>query len=205
MSTQWPSLSNWPPTRFAEWRARSRPARLVDNVLFVAGAALIAVPLGDAVGSFWHNNVLIYPATLEHLEVVLIVPTWSWALISAWMVGGLPRHRETWLPRVRRASAWRRRAPWMTTFAVIFVVVVTGFVLGASKGSLRILPGGVHQVSTLDMSSARWTTVSPAGYQKWAARFIREDALFALYGFMLAGFSATMWRLRHRLAEVSRQ
>ena len=79
-------------------------------------------------------------------------------------------------------------------------MIVVGFVLGGAKGSIRILPGGVHQVSTLDLNSARWTTVSADEYQTWAARFVRGDAIFAIFGLAMVGFGVAIRVLRRRLA-----
>jgi hypothetical protein len=193
-------LSGWPRTRFSDRRARSSLARVVDGVVGLAGAALIGVSLVDAVGTFWHNRVLIFPATLEHLAGALLLPSWPWIMISGLMIFGLPKRDGTrWPRRPRRLANWRQAAPWAAALAVILTVVVIGFGLGAGKGALRVLPGGIHQVSTLDLNSAQWTTVSASEYQEWAARFVREDAFFAFFGMALAGFAAAMQRLRRQL------
>lgn len=195
----WPLLSRWPPTRFSDWRVRSSLARFLDVVVGVAGAALIGVSLIDAIASFWHDTVLIYPTALQRFAGVVLLPCWPWILVSAWMVYGMPRRgRSTW---TTWRENWRRGVPWLGAFAVIVAVIVIGFVLGASKGSLRVLPGGVHQVSTLDLNSAEWTKVSPAGYRTWAARFIREDAFFATFGLAMVGFVAAIWSLPQWLTE----
>ena len=75
---------------------------------------------------------------------------------------------------------------------IVLVDVVVGFAIGAAKGSLRVLPDGAHQVSTLGLNSAKWTTVTPAVYNGWAARFIREDAWFGFFGVVMVGFSVLM-------------
>ena len=193
-------LSGWPHTRFSDRRARSSLARVVDYIVGLAGAALIGVSLVDAVGTFWHNRVLIFPATLEHFAGALLLPSWPWIMISGLMVFGLPKRDGTrWPRRSRRLAYWRQAAPWAAALAVVFAVVVIGSVLGAGKGSLRVLPGGIHQVSTLDLNTAQWTTVSAGEYQEWAARFVREDAFFALFGLVLVGFTAAMRSLRRQL------
>jgi hypothetical protein len=149
-------------------------ARRIDEVVGLAGLVLVGVSLLDAVASFWHDEVVIYPAALERVAGVVLVLGWPWIMVSAWMIYGTPRRRgRSWSAGSWRPS-WRRVAPWLGAFGVVVVVIVVGFVLGAAKGSLHVLPGGVHQVSTLDLNSARWTTVSPAEYQVWAARFIPD-------------------------------
>ena len=80
---------------------------------------------------------------------------------------------------------------------VVVAVIVVGFVIGADKGSLRILHGDVFQVSTIDVNGASWTTISAHEFQVWNARFIREDAFLALFGIAMVGFSTLMLRL-HR-------
>jgi len=70
-------------------------------------------------------------------------------------------------------------------------VIVVGFVIGADKGSLRVLPGGVHQVST-SLNNGNWTTVSPQQYEIWDARFVREDAFFGIFALALIGSSLLM-------------
>jgi len=80
---------------------------------------------------------------------------------------------------------------------LVFVVIVVGFVIGGDKGSLRVLTGGVHQVSTGSMNAGKWTTVSPQQYQMWNARFVREDAFFGYLALFLMGFALLMLRL-HR-------
>jgi hypothetical protein len=87
---------------------------------------------------------------------------------------------------------------------VVLVIVVVGFVIGAAKGSLRVLPNGAHQVSTLDLNSATWTTVTAASYNRWAARFIREDALFGFFGLVTVGFSLLVHNLRRSVRSRER-
>jgi hypothetical protein len=193
-------LSGWPRTRFSDRRVRSSFARVVDGIAGLAGAALIGVSLVDAVATFWHNRVLIFPAALEHFAGALLLPSWPWIMISWLMIFGLPKRSGTRRPRSPKRTANRRQAaPWAAALAVILAVVVMGFVLGAAKGSLRVLPGGIHQVSTLNVNSAEWTTVTEGEYQHWAVRFVREDAIFALFGLVLVGFAAAMQTLRRQL------
>ncbi|MDA8397459.1 MAG: hypothetical protein M0Z29_06365 [Actinomycetota bacterium] len=194
---------SWPPTRFANWRTHSVLARRADDLVTIAGIALILLSLADSIGSFWHNHVYIHPAALEHFAAILLIPCWLWTLVSAWMVAGIPRRNDNRWPSMRwRSFASRQAIPWVAALAAIIAVLVIGFTLGAAKGSLRILPGGIHQVSTLNLNSAQWTTVTPSEYQHWAAQFIREDAFFATFGLAMAGFTAVIRHLRRKLTEA---
>jgi hypothetical protein len=193
-------LAHWPRTRFADGRARSRLARVVDGAIGLAGVALVCVPLLDSVGTFRSNDVLIYPARLNFVAGVLLVFSWPWLLVSAYMIGGIPRPRRAVQGAWNlRTVNWRRAAPWLAAFGVIVAVVVAGFVIGASKGSLRILPSGIHQVSAVGLHLSQWTTVSSAEYRLWAARFVRGEAALSLFGFVVIGFVVLMRQLRRWL------
>lgn len=202
----WPLPASWPRTRFSNWRARSPFAHFTDAVVGGAGVALIGASLLDAVGTFWDTHVFFYPSPLEHFAAALLLPCWPWMIISAWMIGGTPRRhqgqrwKQTW-----SAVNSSRSAPWTAAFGVIVVVLVIGFILGAAKGSLRILPGDVHQVSTPGLNSAQWTTINPTAYRLWAARFVREDAFFAIFGLAMIAFAEAMRSLRQRLAGAGMQ
>lgn len=170
---------------------------MVDDLLGLAGLILAGLSLIDAMATFWHSTVLIYPGRLEHIAASLLLPFWPWILVSIWMIFGNPRRYRCgpWFWQV----PWRKAIPYWLALAVISAVLGVGFYLGAAKGSLRILPSGSHQVSTLGLNVAGWTTVSPAGYRLWAARFIREDAFFALFGIAMIGFRSTVACVRRRV------
>ena len=190
-----PGLRNWPPTRFAVWRVRSRFCKVLDVITAFAGLVLTVLAAADSIAS-WHSDYVLVPAsTLEHVAGAILLPTWPWMLVSAGMVMGVRRDRLLDLPGW---SAMRHRAILVfgVAVAVVLAIVVTGFVIGADKGSLRALPGGIHQVSTLGLNHAAWTDVSAAQFRLWQARFIREDALFSLFGVWMIGFERLMRRIR---------
>jgi hypothetical protein len=65
--------------------------------------------------------------------------------------------------------------------------------VGAAKGSVRILPGPRYQVSVIDNSQAGWTTVPLSQFRLWQASFVREDGLFMFFGLLVAtGFIALL-------------
>jgi hypothetical protein len=69
---------------------------------------------------------------------------------------------------------------------VCVAVVAGGFVLGAAKGAVRILPGPRYQVSTIDINQGAWTTVPLSQFHLWQASFVREDGLFMVFGLVAA-------------------
>ena len=192
--------------RFAAWRSRSRLCTVLDWFVGAAGLVLTVVPAFDSVVSWPRNTVLVYPGALERLAGALLLPSWAWVLGSSWMLAGIPARgrrsanlpvRQSW---GRLGESWKRVLRSVVVAGmVVAAIVVVGFVLGAAKGSLRVLPDGAHQVSTLDLNSANWTTVTPAGYNRWAARFIREDAMFGFFGVVMIGFSLLVHNLRRSL------
>ena len=116
-------------------------------------------------------------------------------LVSVGMVFGLKRDQQLRFPfwrGIRRHSALLGLA----AVALVFIVIVVDFVVGAAEGSLRILPSHVHQVSTSGLNKATWTSVSPAQFRVWEARFIREQSLLSLFGFFLVGYGLLMRRVR---------
>ena len=89
---------------------------------------------------------------------------------SAVLIGGSrKRQAETknWLRSGTRAVNKPIVIVLVGTALAVLVILVVGFVIGGDKGSLRILPGGVHQVNTLGGNGAAWTTVSIRQYQLW--------------------------------------
>ena len=188
-------LVNWPPTRFAAWRVRSRFCKVLDVLTAFAGLVLTVLAAADGIASWRSDYVLVPPSTLEHVAGAILLPTWPWMLVSAWMVIGVRRGRLLDLP------AWlgmRRRGILVfgVAVALVLAIVVTCFVIGAAKGSLRVLPDGIHQVSTPGLNHADWTDVSAAQFRMWQARLIREDAIFGLFGVWMIGFERLMRRIR---------
>lgn len=194
------------PGRYAALRLRSKACYAVDVVVFCLGAVLLVVPVLDSVVSWPSNAVLIEASTLEHLAAVLLIPAWAWILISVAMLIGSRARRAT---QDRDGRRWRLRNVHVTPIVLIFAallllivgVITVGFVIGADKGSLRIIHGSVFQVSTLGLNNATWTTITPHEYHVWNARFIREDAFFAVFGLAMIGFSTLMFRLHRTTVE----
>jgi hypothetical protein len=86
---------------------------------------------------------------------------------------------------------------------VCAAVVAGGFVLGAAKGAVRILPGPRYQVSTLDPNPSAWTTVPLSQFHLWQASFVREDGPLMVFGLVAAtGFIALLY-LRREAARAS--
>ena len=189
--------------RIAAWRTASRTSLVLDCVVLLLGVVLLVVALGDSVVSWPSDRVLLSSADLERLGGVILIPSWIWLLASVAVAYGFSRDRRfpgfgaTW-----RGLRKHMRRPMIAAFigltALTLFVIVVGFVVGAHKGSLRVLPSGIHQVSTLDLHSGAWTTVTPHQYQVWDARFIREDAALAIFALFMIGVSMLFVRV-HRL------
>jgi hypothetical protein len=83
-----------------------------------------------------------------------------------------------------------------------FAVIAGGFALGAAKGAVRVLPGPRHQVSTLGINQAAWTTVPLSQFYLWQARFVREDGLIMFFGLIAAtGFISLLQATRAAMRE----
>ena len=81
--------------------------------------------------------------------------------------------------------------------ALTVAVVIGGFVVGADKGSLRIV-ASVGQVSTPGLNSGIWTAVTPHQYQVWDAGFIREEAALSIFALIMIGISVWFVGLHRR-------
>jgi hypothetical protein len=193
-------------TRAAAWRTTSRASLVVDAVVFLLGWVLLVTALADSVASWPSDQVLLSSADLQRLGGIILIPSWIWLLASCGVLYGFSQNRNSsgfrasWR-RLKASKAVLRRPMVIALIGlallVLFVIIV-GFVIGADKGSLRILPPGVHQVSTLDLNNADWTTVTPHQYQVWDARFVREDAFFGYFALFMIGLSLWFQRLHRR-------
>jgi hypothetical protein len=188
-------LDNWPPTRLAARRLRSRACSVIDHLVLVVGGLVVVVPLGDSIATWHHDAVWIPPQQLVPAAGILLLLSWPWMLGSVAIVYGLRRGHQL------RLGPWVRERPAALVLlaalvTLVLVVLIVGFVLGAAKGSLRILPTGGYQVSTVDLNHAEWTTVSRHTYQLWQARFLREDTILALFGAFLVAFGLATRSLR---------
>jgi hypothetical protein len=189
----------WPPTRFARWRLGSRLFAAVDGLVIALGGLVIVVPLVVALASWPSNRVLVAPTHLEHWAAVVLLPTWAWLIASAMLVYGVKQenYRSPWGPRPRA-----RAFLVMTALGVVSLgTIIGGLVVGAAKGSLRVVDGQ-HQVSTGSLRGGASTTVSASGYRVWEARFLRLDAMFSLFGVVMVVFGAYFLSMHRSLTRT---
>jgi hypothetical protein len=169
------------------WRLRSRVCAVSDIIGAAAGISLYAVVGIDSVASWPSNQVLISEPDLSTIAGVLLIPTWVWLIFSAGMASG---RTQSW--RLSQLPT-RPRICLVAGAAVCAAVVAGGFVLGAAKGSARILPGPRYQVSLIDPNPSAWTTVPLRQFHLWQASFVREDGPLMVFGLVAAtGFIALL-------------
>ena len=88
--------------------------------------------------------------------------------------------------------AWYR-ACFAAAAVVCAAVIVGGYMVGAAKGAVRVLPGPRYQVSVMVNSPTGWTTVPLSQFRLWQASFVREDGAFMFFGLLVAtGFIALL-------------
>ena len=168
-------------------RLQARAYAVSDIIGAAAGISLYAVVGIDNVVSWPSNQVLLSEPDLSTIAGVLLVPTWVWLIFSVGMASGRTR---SWRLSQLRA---RPRICFAAAAAVCAAVVAGGFVLGAAKGSARILPGPRYQVSTIDLNQSAWTTVPLRQFHLWQASFVREAGPLMVFGlFAAAGFIALL-------------
>jgi hypothetical protein len=179
------------------WRLRSRWCAAADMIGVAAGISLYAVAGIDSVVSWPSNQVLLSEPDLSSIAAVLLVPTWLWVILSAGMVSG-------------RTQSWglsqmpvRPRTCFVAAAVVAVAVVGGGFVIGAAKGSVRILPGPRYQVSTLDLNQSAWTTVPLGQFRYWQACFVREDGPFMFFGLAAATVLIALLHLRREAIQAT--
>jgi len=182
----------------SQWRLRSRSCAVTDMIGAAAGISLYAVAGIDSVVSWQSNQVLLSDPSLSTLAGVLLIPTWVWLLFSMGMVS---RQTQSW--SLSRMSA-RSRTCFVAAAVVCVAVVAGGFVLGAAKGAVRILPGPRYQVSTLDINHSAWTTVPLSQFHLWQASFVREDGFFMVFGLVAATGFIALLHLRRESTHASR-
>ena len=141
----------------------------------------------DRPGSWPSNQVLLSEPDLSTIAGVLLIPTWVWLIFSLGMASD---RTQSW--RLSQLPA-RPRICIAAAAAVCGAVVAGGFVLGAAKGSARVLPGPRYQVSTIDPNPSAWTTVPLGQFHLWQASFVREDGPLMGFGLVAAtGFIALL-------------
>ena len=101
-------------------------------------------------------------------------------------------------------SCLRGLGPAIVAAAVVCAAVIfVGLVLGAAKGSVRILPGPRYQVSVIDNSQTGWTTVPLSQFRYWQASFVREDGFFMFFGLLVATAFIALLHLRREATRAS--
>jgi hypothetical protein len=179
-----------PDNEFTQWRLRSRSCGVADMIAAAAAISLYAVAGIDSVVSWPSNQVLLSDPELDRIAVVLLAPTLVWLIVSAGMVyGRMQSWRLSQLPAGPRACI-------VAAAAVCAAVIVGGLMVGAAKGSVRILPGPRYQVSVIDNSQTGWTTVPLSQFRYWQASFVREDGFFMFFGLLIATAFIAMLDLR---------
>ena len=169
-----------PDNEFTQWRLRSRSCGVADVIAVAAAISLYAVAGIDDVVSWPSNRVLLSDPDLVRIAMVLLAPTLVWLIVSAGMVYG---RTQSWgLSQLPAGS----RACVVAAAVVGAAVIVGGFMVGAAKGSVRILPGPRYQVSVIVNSPTGWTTVPLSQFRYWQASFVREDGLFMFFGLLVA-------------------
>jgi hypothetical protein len=186
-----------PENESTPWRLRSRACAVADIIGATAGISLYAVVGIDSVVSWPSNQVLLSDPDLSAIAAVLLGPTWVWLIFS---VGMVPGRTRSW--RLSQLPA-RPRACFAAAAVVCVAVVAGGFVLGAAKGAVRILPGPRYQVSTIDINQAAWTTVPMSQFHLWQASFVREDGFFMVFGLVAATGFIALLHLHREAARAS--
>ncbi|MEZ0096072.1 hypothetical protein [Streptacidiphilus sp. EB129] len=199
--------------RPTQWRIRSRACAVGDAVVATAGAALLALAAVDSLASWFSDRVLLDHNDLSHVAGAVLVPGWSWLIVSLLLT--MPRRPPR--PDMAQKAAYRaaqrtlRRAMFPSLRMRVGLgcigilcagVVIGGFALGAGKGNTRVQPGPRYEVSTVTLNQNAWTPVSPGQYALWQARFVREDGFFTLFGLILTVGSYGLLQL-HRTAVSS--
>jgi hypothetical protein len=208
-------LSEYPWTRRARWRVRSRVCAVGDVVVGLAGLALFAIVAVDSVASWPSDRVLLDHQRLERVAAVLLIPAWLWVLLSFILLVGVPRRVSDPRRRAAQAAAGRdvRRAarpspPVLVALALLaagcVAVLAGGYTVGAAKGEVRALPGPAYAVSTVDLNGGDWTAVTAAQFTEYRARFVREDGPFTLFGLGIVGVSAALLQLHRKLGRTGR-
>ena len=169
-----------PDNEFTQWRLRSRSCAVADVIAVAAAISLYAVAGIDSVVSWPSNQVLLGDPDLVRIAVVLLAPTLVWLIVSAGMVYG---RAQSW--RLSQLPAWPRVG--IVAAAVVGAAVIFGgFVVGAAKGAVRVLPGPRYQVSVIVNSPTGWTTVPLSQFRLWQASFVRQDGLLMFFALLVA-------------------
>jgi hypothetical protein len=186
-----------PDSELAQWRLRSRSCAVADMIGAAAAISLYAVAGIDSVVSWPSNQVLLSDPDLSRIAAVLFAPPFLWLIASAGMV---PDRTRSW--RLSQLPAWSR-ACLAAAAAVCAAVIAGGFVLGAAKGAVRVLPGPRYQVSVIGNSQTGWITVPLSQFRLWQASFVREDGFFMFFGLVAATLFIALLQLRREATRAS--
>ena len=186
-----------PENESTPWRLLSGACAVADIIGAAAGISLFAVVGIDSVVSWPSNQVLLSDPDLSAIAAVLLGPTWVWLIFSAGMAYDRMR---SW--RLSQVPA-RYRICFAAAAVVCVAVVAGGFVVGAAKGAVRILPGPLYQVSTIDPNPSAWTTVPLSQFHLWQASFVREDGPFMVFGLVAATCLIALLHLHREAARAS--
>lgn len=182
-----------PPKRWTSWRVRSKTCAGIDVVVLCVGVLLFLVPLIDSVLSWPGNWVLISASRLGVIAAIFLVPTWLWVLVSMYFEGGARTPpRDNWYLSFFRSPTVRA---FGALALLLLIVALVGHGIGWASGSLRLLPSGVHQVSTSSLDHSKWTIVSGHQYRVWDARFVREDSLIAVPALLMIILTTSYLRI----------
>lgn len=194
-SEESPIPRRWlPRSSFGRWWLRYRLFDAVYVAMAVCGVLLFGVTAVDSAVSWSSDRVLIAPATLDNLGLLLLVPGWIVLMLTGGVLG--------WACRTnRRPPVWswnlRRRAIAVALGAGLLAFIIGGFIVGADKGSVRVLSGPRYQVSVVSLNEGQWTTVSAGEYRRWQARLVRGGAVLTAFGMVEFVGAVTILRVRH--------
>jgi hypothetical protein len=171
---------------------------VADGVMIVLGAALVTVPIVDAVITWASDQVLVSPRDLERWAGIVLMPGWTWLLVSSFLFHGFRQenYRVEWGPRLPRVVA----SILGLLAAVCVAVIGCGLMIGAAKGAVRTVGGG-YEVATGSLNHGAWTPVGRSAYESWQARFLRLDSAFSLFGLLMLGTGIRFVWLRRSFKE----
>jgi hypothetical protein len=186
----------WEPrTRSARLWMRSRLVDWIYRAVAVVGAASFAIVATDCVASWFGDRVLIGPGTLNDLSFWTVMPGWLVLMASGFLLRDVFFRRDA-----------KSRPPWPRATRTVTLgfgaVVLAAFIIGNSahgkKGSARVLPGPVYQISSEVDDDGGWMTVTRSQYQQFEARLVRGESGVAMFGPIEVGVCAALLRWRRK-------
>jgi hypothetical protein len=202
-------------SRQRQWRARSRICAAIDIAVVAAGAAVCALAAADVISTWLASRAWL---DHQHLSVVMgaiLIPTWPWMIASQLLMSPVRKRPYAWwrepdrVADARRAEArmlrhnmypgWRAWLAPLVIGVLCVALVVAGLASGGAKGSGYVLSGPHYRIQTSGLNGGGWSDVTAAQYAYWQARFVRLDAFFALFGWIMIFLSFGVLQL-HRTA-----